>query len=180
MFKTILYLTVLLSIPTQGFSETYYIDRSIDDGYVFGTITTDGTVGELLSENFLDWDLEINDGIGSFSLTSQNSFLIYAQGGFSATETNLFYDFSGDGQFGILTNIPQEDNDLNSWGLQGEELFTGALGAEVITIRDRKSNTKEYYAGEQIVAGISEVPLPAAAWFFGSALAGLAGIKRKK
>jgi hypothetical protein len=30
------------------------------------------------------------------------------------------------------------------------------------------------------VAGINEVPLPAAAWLFGSALLGLAGLRRRK
>ena len=34
--------------------------------------------------------------------------------------------------------------------------------------------------GIQMVFSVSEVPVPAAAWLFGSALLGLAGIKRKK
>ena len=50
-----------------------------------------------------------------------------------------------------------------------EDLWSGRLWSQ-----NGRTTTDLY------VAGINEVPLPAAAWLFGSALFGLAGLRRRK
>jgi hypothetical protein len=57
---------------------------------------------------------------------------------------------------------------------------------ETYNLQDEDGTANYYYytptvhSGTFAVATLNPVPVPAAAWLFGSALIGLAGIKRKK
>ena len=68
---------------------------------VLGTITTDGTIGLLQSNNILDWDLHLNDNLYpaySSELTPGNSGIYVDSGnGLSASATGLSFDFSASG-----------------------------------------------------------------------------------
>ena len=48
------------------------------------------------------------------------------------------------------------------------------------TFYDDQKNPIRGSSTDLYVAGINEVPIPAAAWLFGSALLGMAGLRRRK
>ena len=54
-------------------SLVYSVDRNIGSGSVTGTITTDGSLGDLPSSSIIDWSLTISDSAGSFILNYPNS-----------------------------------------------------------------------------------------------------------
>jgi PEP-CTERM motif len=68
---------------------------------ISGTITTDGTIGVLQSNNVLSYNLQINDNLRpdfDVDLTPTNSGIVEDLGnGLSASATGLSFDFSDDG-----------------------------------------------------------------------------------
>ena len=64
---------------------------------VFGSITTDGTIGVLATSDILSWNLNLIDNLNSannFDLTTANSLVDEdTGGGLSATATGLSFDF---------------------------------------------------------------------------------------
>lgn len=73
---------------------------------IFGTITTDGTIGVLQTANILDWNLQLKDNIRpafDVTLTPVNSGIWFDIGdGLSATATGLSFDFSDAGAVFII------------------------------------------------------------------------------
>ena len=80
---------------------------------------------------------------------------------FTPTSETTFYAVDGQGQdmFGSLAI-----NGVGKMTYSGDSATTGPAS----------------YNGAFTVISYSEVPVPAAAWLFGSALVGLAGVKRRK
>jgi hypothetical protein len=78
------------------------------------------------------------------------------------------------------------DNSVNSeYGVTGSgavtEIAWYALGVGLIEWQDIRSEDGLYEDQFELVSySVSQVPVPAAAWLFGSALLGLGAIKRKK
>jgi hypothetical protein len=70
---------------------------------VYGSITTDGTIGVIASGNVLSWSLDLIDGLNSannVTLTPSNSTLVEDTGtALTATATELFFDYGGYGEF---------------------------------------------------------------------------------
>jgi hypothetical protein len=46
----------------------YNVGQTVGSGTVTGSITTDGTIGVLSSNNILDWNLVVNDGTNTVNL----------------------------------------------------------------------------------------------------------------
>lgn len=80
---------------------TYSIDRSIGAGSVVGTITTDGSFGQLAAANFTDWNLQLSDGTHSYSLMSGTSKVFVTGADVSADSSHVYFNFSG-GDLGVL------------------------------------------------------------------------------
>lgn len=94
-------LTVTLgvsSLSAQAMSIVYDVNRTIGAGSVVGTITTDGTQGNLVAANITDFSLALNDGIDSFTIAMSSGASIYEAGPshLTANATGLIYDFAGD------------------------------------------------------------------------------------
>src|SRR6267378_6044483 len=78
---------------------TYTVNQTVGAGGVTGTITTDGTIGTLAAGNIIGWNLLLNSGSSTITLTgppSANSNV----GNFgvdllTASATQLFYNFGG-------------------------------------------------------------------------------------
>jgi hypothetical protein len=95
------------SFPTGTFSFastitpiTYFVNRQLDQGFVSGTITTDGTIGVITSANIVDWDLELVAPNLAGGTIDSIDFATQAQTNISgstttATETELRFDISG-------------------------------------------------------------------------------------
>jgi hypothetical protein len=72
---------------------------------VFGSITTDGTIGVLATSNILSWNFNLIDNLNAANdvdLTPTNSAIVVNSGGdLSATATGLTFNYSSPGEFGI-------------------------------------------------------------------------------
>jgi hypothetical protein len=79
---------------------TYDVDLTTGTASVTGFIETDGTIGTLASTNFLDWNLEVDDGISSFDLLGplegSNSFVEGSGDSASGSLAALTFDTSTD------------------------------------------------------------------------------------
>ena len=166
-------------------ASTYSINRTVGGGTLSGTITTDNTIGALLSTNITAWDLDIVISPSTANLTETNSeFSIFgAVTGIIATAGELLFDASSsvDGGFGFQEGPP---NNAASWVL----CSGGATGCPstlptppMESLINGLNSTSAALPAELISFGtVSAVPIPAAAWLFGSGLLGLVGIARRK
>ena len=164
---------------------TYDVDRTIGDGTVEGTITTDGTLGNGLSVDIMkDWSLTLTvpdladpNVIFTATIDPGNSNLIFGSSVINATETELSFDF----------DLAGNDYMLFSGGTT--ELFwcmeTSAGGCNGPDSSEHIGvNAVAFYSvphtGEIVFATATVVPAPAAVWLFGSGLIGLVGFARRQ
>lgn len=127
----------------------------------------------------------LNDG---WIVTSENSETLYGIGGWIDSNTGggakiTFlldgYDVSGND----TDNIGNTNRDGESIGVGWT--FVGVIetnGFQTVEIRELsgKDAQQEFIFGDSFTIGVSAVPIPAAAWLFGSGLLGLVGIARRK
>lgn len=173
--------------PTGAGAVVYTVDRAIGDGTVAGVIETDGTTGQLLYSNILDWSLTLDingesvDLLGPLSggnsVVSGVGILLEA----SASELS----FTGTGAIGLVTFCLTACNfGLPQW------LVSGDANGYFETIRSIPGETTQtgpvQPIGYKFVLGVadappppSEVPVPAAAWLFGSVVAGYGAWRRR-
>jgi hypothetical protein len=88
-------------------SITYNVDDRIGQGSVVGSITTDGKIGALSTGNVTAWNLTLS-GVGqnaTFTLTTNNSHLLVQGTDFTATPSDLFFNYSGSGLFLFQTQL---------------------------------------------------------------------------
>lgn len=105
-----------------------------------------------------------------------------------------YYDASGVSQAGYgVTNSSFTDGDsgdsVSILNLQNSEYWLGEASSTYYAwafdtdygrqMPDNSKNELSYYSWAVRAGDVSSVPVPAAAWLFGSALLGLAGVKRK-
>ena len=80
---------------------TYDVDRQVGAGYVFGTITTDGTQGAVETANIFEWNLLLTATTTSILLTETNSEVSINLNAdpavFAATEA-LWFDYTDGAQ----------------------------------------------------------------------------------
>jgi hypothetical protein len=98
-------LVILAGVVCRASDITYDVNVTgigFDHGSVIGTLETDGTIGTLVASDFLSWNLEVSEpGTTSFDLTNGDSTLSLSGDAFSATSTELQYDFGVIGNFEI-------------------------------------------------------------------------------
>jgi hypothetical protein len=101
-----LLITVAGALSASAANTTYYVNLTIGVGSVTGDIVTDGKIGVLAQADILDWNLVLNDGSATFDLLgplsgSNSSILQFAASDFSATATQLLFDFNGTDAGGV-------------------------------------------------------------------------------
>jgi len=92
----VLTLAVASGLCPQAEASTVYTLAlgPIGAGSASGTITTDDTIGNLAASNILDWSiLVVPSFTSSTTLTPINSNVSIVDSGFSATATELFFNF---------------------------------------------------------------------------------------
>ena len=166
----------------------YSVDRTIGAGTVTGTIETTGALGFLSNSDIMSVSLTVS----APDLPGSPESLIF--GGIegtavTATDTQLLFDFAVPGDnyfFGQGLGSPPVTNGV-FWHLEtggfsavgfGEHItYVGeASTAAEITIQSVSPSP----SGVVVFAEVATVPVPAAAWLFGSGLIGLIGLARRK
>jgi hypothetical protein len=173
---------------------TYDVNRKVGGGSVFGTITTDGTVGSLANSNILDWSLLLDTGFSNILLTEANSGVSInpnqPDAVFAATEA-LWFDFS------VLPSLPFPflypallfqyeyiGSGKSAWCLSRDEQcggFTYPLGWETILI-GAPGGYDKVITGHVLEPEIfaTAAPISSTAWLLGLGLAGLGWLRRRR
>jgi hypothetical protein len=87
-------------LPAAADVIIYNVNRTVVLGSVTGTITTDGTIGTLATNDITSWNLTLNGPTAPpFNLTNLNSGVEIIGNDLSADATNLYFDFSGPSGF---------------------------------------------------------------------------------
>jgi hypothetical protein len=162
---------------------TYYVDDVSGSAFVNGSITTDGTIGNLATGNITAWNLTLYDGANTALLIGSNSTVNFAGSpSLTATPSELDFDFSA-------TSPPQNvfyfvGNSLAApfFSVQasvtvGSFTSQGGVSWNANVLSD--GSAQLFFSG---VAPIAETPLPAALPLFATGLGalGLLGWRRKR
>ncbi len=88
---------IVLAATTAMANTVYEVDLVIDDGSVVGFVETDGTLGSLVSDNIVNWDLELFNGTDTFVVDLSNSFVAFTGPVDTiATSDTLYFNFDSD------------------------------------------------------------------------------------
>ncbi|MHA6722554.1 PEPxxWA-CTERM sorting domain-containing protein [Sphingomonas sp. RS2018] len=131
--KTIYALAVAATLAATGTADaaTYVSTaRTVGAGSVNLSITTDGTIGTLTTANITAYSIAVTDPTGAITLTRANSALGIAGNAFTATTSNLQFNFGAAGY--ALFQSPTFGSGGPFYCLQGgtSACFDGAGAAE--------------------------------------------------
>jgi len=147
-------------LATSAAASPYVFSISKDGVTASGSITTDGTLGVLSSQNILSAEVTVTNGITSQTIATSTfgyfgsaSDVVGTIGGLSATATSLTFDFDGSGKNfwiegptngnGLFSGISWAGNGTScAYGGYGTCLYLNAVGPTVY-----ETNT-----GTQIIA----------------------------
>ena len=80
---------------------------------------------------------------------------------------------------GVNVNVDRDGELISGWTFVGVIDTDGFNSVEILELRGTDADQKLIF-GDSFTIGVSAVPVPAAAWLFGSGLIGLTGIARRK
>lgn len=166
----------LIAGAAQAAPITYdLVSQNVDGVVTSGTITTDGTIGVLGTDNITAFNIILTQsGLGQLTLTNATASQTIVGGNFSATRNGLSWNYSGGvgAEFSVVTNATP--NTLAQF-----HFYTNRTDVDFGQVEHYS-----YMSGVQEVASVSAVPLPSAAPMFGAALLAFAGLgyaaKRKQ
>ena len=96
-FSSALALAVAVISASSAQAATYIGNRTIGTGSVNLSITTDGTLGVINSANIVDYSIDLLNLDSSFSLNQANSDVFINGTAFTATTTDLLFNFGSNG-----------------------------------------------------------------------------------
>jgi hypothetical protein len=193
---TVLAPTAAISAPIL-----YSIDRTItsanptgnplQSNRINGSITTDGTIGIIQTSNILSYSLNLMDLLNSANnvlLTPANSTVVLNTGSaLIASAINLSFDYTGSGEFLIQANSPGP--------FSGYSYFCFSTGA-FACLRGETISPQNIFADGAVATGVAApigvqplgppispvtpVPEPTTLVLFGTALCGLALMRRRR
>jgi hypothetical protein len=106
-----------ISAATIVEAVTYNIDRTVGDGFVFGTIETNGKLGALREGDIVSWSFTIDSPIlggGRQTISSVNPSFFQISAGLQAYSDDLTFDYN-ESDFTFF----QDDVSRNGWCLSG-------------------------------------------------------------
>jgi hypothetical protein len=164
----------LLSFSSVSGASTIYnlVDHTNADYTVSGTITTDDTLGSISVANIEGWTVNVT-GLESFSFSSSDpnaaTLDLNFPAGVVATSTDI--TVSGAGNFRLVGDTTS--NYQPQWGYSNGTMFLHGV---------TQTNLSAVDIGQEgnVVFATAVVPVPAAAWLFGSGLIGLIGVAKRK
>jgi hypothetical protein len=157
-----------LTVTSAADAITYTAQRTVGNGSVDLSITTDGTLGVLGEVNIVDWNVTVTQGADSFQilgpLSGNNSGVGIGGAGVSATATDLLFDYGATGVTYFLLQSPNTGSGETFWCVQVEACFDFAGPAEgLLATTDFDDRTREARQGLQVIAstGTGVIPEPA-------------------
>jgi hypothetical protein len=190
----------LLAAPAAYSADiTYSVDETIGlAGSVVGTVETDGTTGVLAAANLLDWNLVLNIGGSTGStftlfgpLSGNNSQVVVGAGGnFTATATDLLFNFSGAADLVDFQN-PGVASGMNAWCLDAQvgacspvtgKAFLPSPGEFVLTSTNTITQGNNVLSGDRVIGTVigASVPEPATLSLLSLGLAALGFMRRRR
>lgn len=179
MLKAVCFVALALSGTAAAAAPiTYTVNQTIGFGSVTGTIQTNGAIGTLSDADILGFMLTVTGGGASVQL-SQTGSIVQTQGGnFSATASDLFFDYSGasgyllfqKGSFGTGKEY-YCNSSVSGTCFQGASAIPESFNSLSAQVEARRGN--------QIIASVSLVPEPAG-WALMIAGFGLAGVALRR
>ncbi len=156
---------------------TYNVNETVLNGSVTGQITTDGATGVLTGGDIVSWNLLLQGGGASYTLTNLNSVVLnYGTNGFfgppsvdvTATATQLLFNYSGpDAGYFAFQTFPAYGGQHYWCNATHNQGFDCAPGESVVPVlySDPTSQYDTGRSGNQVigVAAVTGVP-EAAAW----------------
>jgi hypothetical protein len=156
-------------------------------GYVSGTLTTNGQLGQLALSDILSWDFNVSaEGHDATFSNLDSRFRDYpghpGASGLTATASDLFFDFSQQGGFELDETMPSFPNNFIILSFSGDPV-EGVADIEVPEIQNDlswvavlwlmpPSNVETRIATEGRY--VATTPLPGGLPFFATGLGGLA------
>ena len=147
-----------------------------------GLVTDSGLYCDSAEDPDIPLECYQNDGL---KVESDNGNTLYAFGGRIDTANSGKVTFLLDG-----ADINGNDSDnIDNWQREGDAadnwLFLGVIDTDgFLSVELRELRGKDFQQvllfADDFTIGLSQVPVPAAAWLFGSALFGLGVVKRRK
>jgi hypothetical protein len=169
MLKTLSTVTTALSLvvlsASVGQAATFNVSRSIGSGGVTGTIDTDNTIGTLSKSNITNWNLLLNDGTGTFNLlgplSGANSQLLIQGNSFSATATDLLFNFDSLNRDVVLFQNPNTGSGQNFWCIKIKVCGGPDTGESVaLTFANLQNSSRSGLTSIATSAGSQAVPEP--------------------
>jgi len=176
-------LLILLTSTAVNAAIVYNVNRTIGAGTVTGFIETDGTIGLLASANITDWVLtltapNLEGGSSDIIDFANNTTSLVVGSALSASSTALTFDFTIAGSQNALY---LQGSSGNFYCIDTADRFCDFGSGEWIGKDADTSGVTEFASQDQIIdIAVAAVPVPAAAWLFGSGLLCLAGVARRK
>jgi hypothetical protein len=179
-------MALLLGVVACSATTIYTVDQrtgSFGYGSVTGFIETDGILGVLSTYDILDWNLQIGDGNGNTNfdlrgtLSGSNSAFVIGGSDFSATATQLLFNFSAANNGVVLFQAPSEGSGIDFWCLAAEDIDCGdGVSAEAVMTTDLIQSSS--LSGTDAIA-TAAVPEPSTLSFLLLGIAGLMLLKRR-
>ena len=162
----------------------YHVNNKVGVGSVTGTITTDGTTGILFTFDIVAFNLTLNDGTGTATLTrGVNGGTVFVSGGsLTATATDLMFNFNTSGTFVNFFTSPgcQPIWTLRTSGGSACNMVSGTVSSVQATSTTGPATISEIGAGTVTIGTTTVIPEPSSVGLMVAGLASLIGLRKRR